>query len=128
MVKPSIAVIVPDGSALEEITEQEVEMLMLEYWHHHQIVLSGDGQSDFKPQVRRVRGGAGRYGDGVQSAGVRGGGLGHVSDTETGLIYMRARYYDPSVGRIAKGKPRRLPRPAHSWNCRLRPGRHFWAT
>jgi len=57
-----------------------------------------------------------------------GGGLGHVSDTETGLIYMRARYYDPSVGRIAKGKPRRLPRPAHSWNCRLRPGRHFWAT
>ena len=75
MVKPSIAVIVPDGSALEETTEQEVEMLMLEYWHHHQIVLSGDGQSDFLAQVRRVRGGAGRYGDGVQSAGVRGGGM-----------------------------------------------------
>ena len=28
------------------------------------------------------------------------GGLGHVSDTETGLIYMQARYYDPSVGRF----------------------------
>ena len=28
------------------------------------------------------------------------GGLGHVSDTETGLIYMRARYYDPRVGRF----------------------------
>jgi len=28
------------------------------------------------------------------------GGLGHVSDTETGLIYMRARYYDPNVGRF----------------------------
>jgi len=29
------------------------------------------------------------------------GGLGHVSDTETGLIYMRARYYDPAMGRFA---------------------------
>ena len=28
------------------------------------------------------------------------GGLGHVSDTETGLIYMRARYYDPMLGRF----------------------------
>jgi len=28
------------------------------------------------------------------------GGLGHVSDTEMGLIYMRARYYDPRVGRF----------------------------
>ncbi len=29
------------------------------------------------------------------------GGLGHVSDAETGLIYMRARYYDPSLGRFS---------------------------
>ena len=28
------------------------------------------------------------------------GGLGHVTDGETGLVYMRARYYDPSVGRF----------------------------
>ena len=70
MVKPSIAVIVPDGSALEEITEQEVEMLVLEYWHHHQIVLSGDGQPDLKPQVRRVRVNTGQHGHGFQSAGV----------------------------------------------------------
>ena len=61
VVKPSIAVIVPDGSALEEITEQEEEMLVLVYWHHHQTVLSGDEQRDFKPQIRHVRGGAGQH-------------------------------------------------------------------
>ena len=33
------------------------------------------------------------------------GGLGHVSDTETGLIYMRARYYDPSNGRFESEDP-----------------------
>ncbi len=33
------------------------------------------------------------------------GGLGHVSDTETGLVYMRARYYDPSNGRFASEDP-----------------------
>lgn len=29
------------------------------------------------------------------------GALGHPSEDETGLIYMRARYYDPVVGRFA---------------------------
>jgi len=33
------------------------------------------------------------------------GGLGHVTDTETGLIYMRARYYDPSIGRFESEDP-----------------------
>ncbi len=33
------------------------------------------------------------------------GGLGHVSDTETGLVYMRARYYDPSNGRFVSQDP-----------------------
>ena len=33
------------------------------------------------------------------------GGLGHVSDSETGLIYMRARYYDPSLGRFVSEDP-----------------------
>jgi RHS repeat-associated protein len=28
------------------------------------------------------------------------GSLGHTSDAETGLIYMRARYYDPAAGRF----------------------------
>ncbi len=33
------------------------------------------------------------------------GGLGHVSDSETGLIYMRARYYDPTQGRFESEDP-----------------------
>ena len=33
------------------------------------------------------------------------GGLGHVSDAETGLIYMRARYYDPAMGRFTSEDP-----------------------
>jgi len=33
------------------------------------------------------------------------GSLGHVSDAETGLIYMRARYYDPAMGRFASEDP-----------------------
>jgi len=35
------------------------------------------------------------------------GALGHVTDSETGLVYMRARYYDPSVGRFVSQDPRR---------------------
>ena len=33
------------------------------------------------------------------------GGLGHVTDAETGLVYMRARYYDPSIGRFESQDP-----------------------
>ena len=33
------------------------------------------------------------------------GGLGHVPDTETGLIYMRARYYDPGTRRFISEDP-----------------------
>ncbi len=33
------------------------------------------------------------------------GSLGHVTDTETGLVYMRARYYDPNVGRFISQDP-----------------------
>ncbi len=35
------------------------------------------------------------------------GALGHTSDDETGLIYMRARYYDPNTGRFASEDPAR---------------------
>ena len=33
------------------------------------------------------------------------GGLGHLSEAGTGLIYMRARYYDPALGRFASEDP-----------------------
>lgn len=33
------------------------------------------------------------------------GGLGHPSESETGLIYMRARYMDPEVGRFISEDP-----------------------
>jgi RHS repeat-associated protein len=33
------------------------------------------------------------------------GGLGHETDDETGLVYMRARYYDPTVGRFGSEDP-----------------------
>ena len=35
------------------------------------------------------------------------GGLGHLSEANTGLIYMKARYYDPSLGRFASEDPGR---------------------
>ncbi|RYD69909.1 MAG: RHS repeat-associated core domain-containing protein [Verrucomicrobiaceae bacterium] len=35
------------------------------------------------------------------------GSLGHRKDDETGLIYMRARYYDPQVGRFTSEDPAR---------------------
>lgn len=33
------------------------------------------------------------------------GSLGHVTDQETGLVYMRARYYDPNIGRFISEDP-----------------------
>ena len=33
------------------------------------------------------------------------GSLGHSSENETGLIYMRARYYDPAIGRFISEDP-----------------------
>ena len=35
------------------------------------------------------------------------GSLGHTSEDETGLLYMRARYYDPQIGRFASEDPGR---------------------
>ena len=50
--------------------------------------------------------GAGRANTGAASS-KQGfvGNLGHMSDTETGLIYMRARYYDPAQGRFVSQDP-----------------------
>ena len=33
------------------------------------------------------------------------GGLGHTADDSTGLTYMRARYYDPAIGRFISEDP-----------------------
>lgn len=33
------------------------------------------------------------------------GALGHMTDSETGLVYMRARYYDPLIGRWSSEDP-----------------------
>jgi len=35
------------------------------------------------------------------------GSLGHTSEDETGLVYMRARYYDPTVGSFISEEPGR---------------------
>ena len=40
------------------------------------------------------------------------GGLGHQTDDETGMVYMRARYYDPGVGRFVSEDP---AKDGHNW-------------
>jgi len=55
--------------------------------------------------VRSTSGGAG-------TTSAYCGNLGHVSDGETGLIYMRARYYAPWAGRFVSEDPARH---SHNW-------------
>ncbi|MBT1449252.1 RHS repeat-associated core domain-containing protein, partial [Glaciecola sp. XM2] len=33
------------------------------------------------------------------------GYTGHISDSDTGLVYMQARYYDPVIGRFYSNDP-----------------------
>ena len=49
-------------------------------------------------------GGPGHTGDPTQGYCAN---LGHVTDDESGLIYMRARYYEPSTGRFLSEDPAR---------------------
>lgn len=58
------------------------------------------------------------YGSSVSGMGPPPNGPGyssHVNDPETGLIYMQARYYDPSVGRFLSPDPD-VPRPGNVFN------------
>jgi RHS repeat-associated protein len=43
------------------------------------------------------------------------GYTGHVNDPDTGLVYMQARYYDPSVGRFLSADPV-TPSPGNTFN------------
>lgn len=46
------------------------------------------------------------YGERVMGAPESGPGYaGHVDDPDTGLVYMQARYYDPSIGRFISRDP-----------------------
>lgn len=48
-----------------------------------------------------------RSGDAGSSPHKFCGSLGHSSDAETGLVYMRARYMDPNLGRFVSEDPAR---------------------
>jgi RHS repeat-associated protein len=43
-------------------------------------------------------------GSGAETVGFSGG-IGHITDLENSLVYMRARYYDPSLGRFISEDP-----------------------
>jgi len=59
------------------------------------------------------------YGLQVTGAAADGPGYtGHVSDPDTQLIYMQARYYDPVVGRFLSPDPV-LPQPANTGNFNI---------
>ncbi|WP_161487801.1 RHS repeat-associated core domain-containing protein, partial [Rhodanobacter sp. FW104-R8] len=56
------------------------------------------------------------YGSQAMGAAPNGPGYtGHVNDPDTGLVYMQARYYDPSVGRFLSVDPAR-PAAGNSFN------------
>lgn len=44
-------------------------------------------------------------------------GIGHKQDDESGLIYMRARYYDPGVGRFISEDPNREGKNMYAYAC-----------
>ena len=54
---------------------------------------------------RRARTGEGYPDNALAAARTRDGYTGHVQDTSTGLTYMRARHYDPELGRFLSNDP-----------------------
>ena len=68
-----------------------------------------------------------RYGDVGTSPNKFCGSLGHASEDETGLVYMRARYMDPNLGRFVSEDPARH---ASNWYvyCSDNPASRYDAT
>ena len=66
-----------------------------------------DSGTPSAPIAYDVYGGQPRSGDPGTSPHKFCGSLGHASDAETGLVYMRARYMDPSLGRFVSEDPGR---------------------
>ncbi|URX62468.1 HNH endonuclease [Luteibacter anthropi] len=68
------------------------------------VLATADAQGNILTQADRRP-----YGEQVMGTPQDGPGYtGHVDDSDSGLIYMQARYYDPAVGRFLSVDPERL--------------------
>jgi RHS repeat-associated protein len=71
--------------------------------HGNEVATLSRSGSSYALSNQRSYGAWGEVRQGATTGGPRGrycAGIGHVQDDETGLIYMRARYYEPGSGRF----------------------------
>ena len=76
--------------------------------HGNEVLTLAKSGSSYTTGHARSYGAWGEVRQGDTTGGPRArycGNLGHVQDDETGLIYMRARYYDPASGRFVSEDP-----------------------
>jgi RHS repeat-associated protein len=76
--------------------------------HGNQIATLSRNGSGWTVNDRRTYDAWGGVRQGAQTGDPKGryaANLGHVQDDESGLIYMRARYYEPSTGRFVSEDP-----------------------